>query len=66
MRELGVDVARISPQAQHTDRIIGLFHDVITKKSSAADAMREMGPLMPEQPCNGYWYGKPGLDQMVA
>ncbi len=66
MRELGVDVVRISPQAQHIDRIISLFHNVITKKSSAADAMREMAPLMPEQSCNGYWYGKPGLDQMVA
>jgi O2-independent ubiquinone biosynthesis protein UbiV len=66
MRELGVDVARISPQAQHTDRIIGLFHDVVTGKFAAADAMRQMEPLMPEQPCNGYWHGKPGLDRMVA
>jgi O2-independent ubiquinone biosynthesis protein UbiV len=66
MRELGVDVARISPQAQHTDRIIGLFHDVVAGKLAAADAMRQMEPLMPEQPCNGYWHGKPGLDRMVA
>jgi hypothetical protein len=21
-----------------------------------------MEKLMPEQPCNGYWHGKPGLD----
>jgi O2-independent ubiquinone biosynthesis protein UbiV len=66
MRELGVDVARISPQAQNTDRIIGLFHDVVAGKLAAADAMRQMEPLMPEQPCNGYWHGKPGLDRMVA
>jgi O2-independent ubiquinone biosynthesis protein UbiV len=66
MRELGVDVVRISPQAQHTDRIIGLFHDVAAGKLAAADAMRQMEPLMPEQPCNGYWHGKPGLDRMVA
>lgn len=66
MRELGVDIVRISPQAQHTDRIIALFRDVVDQKISAADAMKQMEPLMPDQPCNGYWYGKPGLDRMVA
>jgi collagenase-like PrtC family protease len=66
MGELGVDVVRISPQSQHTDRIIGLFHDVIAQKRDAAEAMSEMEALMPAAPCNGFWYGKPGLDQMVA
>ncbi len=23
-------------------------------------------PLLPEQPCNGYWHGHPGLDQVEA
>lgn len=66
MSTMGVDVARISPQAQHTDRIIALFRDVLDQKMPAADALKQMEPLMPDQPCNGYWYGKPGLDQMVA
>jgi collagenase-like PrtC family protease len=66
MRKLGVDVARISPQAQHTDRIIALFRDVLDQKVTGADALRQMEQLMPDQPCNGYWYGKPGLDRMVA
>ncbi|HJV74322.1 MAG TPA: U32 family peptidase [Noviherbaspirillum sp.] len=66
MSEMGVDVARISPQAQHTDRIIALFRDVLDQKIPAAEALKQMEPLMPDQPCNGYWYGKPGLDQMVA
>lgn len=66
MREMGVDVARISPQAQHTDRIIALFRDVLDQKIPPAEALKQMEPLMPDQPCNGYWYGKPGLDQMVA
>jgi hypothetical protein len=21
--------------------------------------------MMPDQSCNGYWYGKPGLEQLV-
>ncbi|WP_198358784.1 ubiquinone anaerobic biosynthesis protein UbiV [Noviherbaspirillum autotrophicum] len=66
MRELGVDVVRISPQSQQTDRIIALFRDVLDNKTSAQEAMRQMEPLMPDQPCNGYWHGKPGLDRMVA
>jgi O2-independent ubiquinone biosynthesis protein UbiV len=66
MQELGVDVVRISPQGQHTDRIASLFRDVIDRKLAAADALKQMDTLMPDQPCNGYWHGKPGLDRMVA
>jgi O2-independent ubiquinone biosynthesis protein UbiV len=66
MEALGVDVARISPQAQHTDRIATLFREVLDKKLAGADALKQMEALMPEAPCNGYWHGKPGLDRMVA
>lgn len=66
MRELGVDVLRISPQSRDTDRIVALFRDAIDGQLSGADAMQAMEPLMPERPCNGYWHGKPGLDRMVA
>jgi len=62
MRELGVDVVRISPQSQHTADIIASFHAVLTQQDSASDAMRTMTPWMPEQACNGYWYGKPGME----
>jgi collagenase-like PrtC family protease len=66
MRSAGVDVLRISPQAQHTERIIGLFDAVVNGRLDAAEALQQMTPLMPDGPCNGYWHGKPGLDQMVA
>ena len=66
MHSLGVDVARISPQSQHMADIVNLFHDVRTQKVSVADAMQAITDLMPEQPCNGYWFGKPGLEQLVA
>ena len=62
MCEIGVAVVRISPQSQHTPEIIDLFHDVMTQKTSADAAMQALTPLMPEQACNGYWYGKPGLE----
>ena len=66
MRALGVDVVRISPQSQHTADIVNLFHGVLTQEMSAAQALQAMAGLMPDQACNGYWYGKPGLEQIVA
>jgi collagenase-like PrtC family protease len=65
IQAMGVEVVRISPQAQHTTRIIELFQSVIQNRQDAACANAELHTLMPEKPCNGYWYGKPGLDQMA-
>ncbi|MDD5479350.1 U32 family peptidase [Rhodoferax sp.] len=61
MQALGVDVARISPQAQHMVRILELFKGALTGQLDAATANAELTALMPDQPCNGYWHGQPGL-----
>jgi collagenase-like PrtC family protease len=66
LRDMGVDVVRISPQSQHMRRLIELFQSVIKGQTFATDAVVEMTPLMPEKACNGYWYGKPGLEQCTA
>lgn len=66
MAAMGVDTVRISPQSQHTPRIIELFHAVISGQMAAADAMAQMAPLMPEEACDGYWHGKPGLEKIAA
>ena len=65
MQAMGVDVVRISPQSQHTAEIINLFHGVLTQATTVVDAMQAMAGLMPDQACNGYWYGKPGLEQLL-
>jgi collagenase-like PrtC family protease len=62
MRDMGVDVVRISPQSQHTTEIIDSFHAVMTQKITVPDAVQAMTPWLPEQACNGYWYGKPGME----
>jgi O2-independent ubiquinone biosynthesis protein UbiV len=62
MRAAGVDVVRISPQARHTEALVSAFHDVLTGREPAHAAMLRMAGLMPDQACNGYWHGKPGLD----
>ena len=66
MRELGVDIVRISPQSQNTPDIVNLFHGVLAQQTTVIDAMQAMAGLMPDQSCNGYWFGKPGLEQLVA
>ena len=65
MQGMGVDVVRISPQSQHTMRIIELFQDVIQGRTEASTVNAELLGLMPEKPCNGYWYGQPGLEQVA-
>ncbi|MDD2880788.1 MAG: U32 family peptidase [Rhodoferax sp.] len=65
MHTMGVDVARISPQSRHTVRIIELFHGVLHRELDVVAANIELNNLMPEKSCNGYWYGRPGLEQVA-
>ncbi len=66
MAAMGVDVARISPQSQHTGGIVELFAQVANGRLDGAAALAQMAPLMPDAACDGYWHGKPGLEKMVA
>jgi len=63
LRNLGVDVVRINPQSAHMRRITELFHAVIHQRMDVTQAHAELLPLMPEQACNGYWFGQAGLEQ---
>ena len=53
----GVDVLRISPQSQHTARIVAHF-DALRRGLEAED----ITPLLPDAACDGYWHGRPGLE----
>jgi O2-independent ubiquinone biosynthesis protein UbiV len=66
MREIGVDVVRISPQSHHTDQVIALFDAARAETLSPAQAMARLQPLMPAAGCNGYWHGRAGLEQDAA
>jgi collagenase-like PrtC family protease len=63
MREIGVDVIRLSPQASDTQEVIALFDAARRRAVTPQDAMARLRPLMPADGCNGYWYGRPGLEQ---
>lgn len=61
---IGADVLRISPQSQGTAEIVRLF-DLASKKEIAADqALAELNALMPSGGCDGYWHGRPGIENV--
>jgi len=66
LEQSGVDVARLSPQSQHMREIIGLFDAVRRGAESPGAASEQIQALLPGDPCNGYWHGRSGLEQVRA
>ncbi len=62
IRNMDIDVLRISPQFQQTPAIIQLFDDVIRGNCSVAQAQQKTSALAGSEICDGYWYGKPGME----
>ena len=61
-----VDVIRLSPQSEHMDKIIAAFRSGLDGSVLPALAWESIQPEQVAAPCNGFWYGKPGLDQITA
>ena len=66
LKAAGVDVARISPQAEHMSALIGLFRDCIDDQAQAQTAWQAARERLPGESCNGFWHGLPGLEQVMA
>jgi len=64
MQALGVDVVRLSPQPQHMAEVVAVFDAARTQGLAPQEALARLQPLMPAQGCNGYWHGRPGLEQV--
>ncbi len=65
LKNAGVDVVRISPQSKLSAAIIRLFRDRIEQRVSRENAVQQMESMMPEAACNGYWHGRPGMEQIL-
>ncbi|MFA7386959.1 MAG: U32 family peptidase [Thiohalobacteraceae bacterium] len=63
---LGVDVLRISPQAQHSLEVIDLFQRCRDGTLPLEEGNAQLLELMPSGACDGYWFGEPGLNRSVA
>jgi len=66
LSELGIDVLRISPQANGTLRVVQLFRDVIDGTLALGQAAEAVGELAPGETCNGFWHGQSGMAQVLA
>jgi collagenase-like PrtC family protease len=78
MMATGIDAVRISPQSQHTDEVVAAFAAAREAAHATADPASTPVPASgiapavaatvapahwsPEGHCNGYWYGKAGIE----
>lgn len=59
-------VVRVSPQGEHTVKVLELFRDAAAGGLPPQDAFQRSAEWMVEAPCNGFWHGRPGVEQYVA
>jgi collagenase-like PrtC family protease len=62
MQQMGVDILRISPQSRHTETVIEIFHRGLEEPESVTEGMQRIESLMPMGACDGYWYGRAGME----
>lgn len=62
VRALDVDVLRISPQANHTAKVIDIFSRCLVGGIELEAAVEKLERLVPVGSCNGYWHGDAGME----
>jgi len=66
LRELGVAVWRINPQAEHGLSVVDVFDRLRHEDITPATAQRELQGLADVGLCDGYWRGEAGRNLAVA
>jgi len=66
LRQAGVDILRLSPQAEHGGELVQLFRRCLDGELALQEAWEAARAKLPGAPCNGFWYAQPGLDQVAA
>ncbi|KAA1175955.1 U32 family peptidase [Marinobacter salinexigens] len=61
MAAMGVGTARLSPELHGMAEVVQRFDQVRRGEVPKTDPLQ----LVEAPPCNGYWYGMPGMDQVV-
>lgn len=65
LRALGVDVLRLSPLSTSMPAVIHLFDTARRGRIAPGAAQEALRSLLPAVECNGYWHGRPGLEQVT-
>ncbi len=63
LRELGVNLLRVSPHSQNMPEVLAVLRACCDGALSPQEALEDLAPLMPEAPCNGFWHNRAGLEQ---
>lgn len=58
LREAGIDVLRLSPQSEHMATIIDAWATALRGETPA-----DLEALLPVGSCDGYWFGKAGMEK---
>lgn len=66
IQALGVDVVRISPQSLKTESVIDIYYRTLQGEVTAEEGSARLQRLMPVGPCDGYWFGKAGMEATEA
>jgi collagenase-like PrtC family protease len=66
LRELDVDIIRLSPQLEGMREIIATFRDVLDGCLQSQQASRELMRFAVDGSCDGYWHQQPGMDWSVG
>ncbi|MCP4696653.1 MAG: U32 family peptidase [Gammaproteobacteria bacterium] len=61
---MGIKTLRISPQSRYTEKIIAVFRRCLQKETSLSEGMAALHRLTPAGFCDGYWYGRPGMNEI--
>lgn len=62
LREMKVDVVRISPQSRGTDKVIDTFRRRLDGEMELGEGSEVLARLTPNGLCDGYWHGTAGID----
>ena len=62
----GVDVLRISPQASGTAQVLDIYDRTRRGLLTPGQARELLEPTLVGPPCNGYWHGQSGMQQVAA
>jgi collagenase-like PrtC family protease len=60
-----VDVLRLSPQEQDMGEVIRLFRAAADGSLAPGAALADLRRHMPDEACNGFWHGRPGLEYLA-
>ena len=59
----GVDVLRVSPQSEDTAQVLRVLRAACDRVLDSEAARAALAPFMPGETCDGFWHGRPGLEQ---